>query len=79
MTALVDDLLDVSRVKRGLTELNKDVVDIKAVVHAAVEQTMPLIEEKKQHLKVSIGDAHGTVHGDRNRLVQITANLLNNA
>lgn len=79
MTALVDDLLDVSRVKRGLTELNKDVVDINAVVHAAVEQTMPLIEAKKQHLKVSIGDARGTVHGDRNRLVQITANLLNNA
>lgn len=78
MTSLVDDLLDLSRVKRGLTELNKEIVDIKSVLDAAVEQTMPLIEAKNQQLEVSL-KSHHSIFGDRNRLVQITANLLNNA
>jgi PAS domain S-box-containing protein len=79
MTSLVDDLLDVSRVTRGLVQLEKEVVEVKAAVASAVEQSRPLIEARHHTLTVRLDAAHSTVHGDRTRLVQIIVNLLNNA
>jgi len=79
LSALVDDLLDVSRVTRGLVQLNKDVVDLDNIVDSAVEQSRPLMESRKHSLLVRHEDTHPRVNGDRNRLVQIVANLLNNA
>ncbi|MDB5792833.1 MAG: hypothetical protein JWQ80_2857 [Massilia sp.] len=79
MTALVDDLLDVSRVTRGLVELDKELVDIKAAVSNAIEQARPLIETRRHALTVRTDAAQATVLGDRTRLVQTIANLLNNA
>ncbi|MFC0250419.1 hybrid sensor histidine kinase/response regulator [Massilia consociata] len=79
MTSLVDDLLDVSRVKRGLVELERERVDIKAVVASAVEQARPLIEARGHALDLHIGSHRSWVCGDRIRLVQVVANLLNNA
>ena len=79
MTSLVDDLLDVSRVTRGLVELEKETIDVKAAVASAVEQSRPLIEARHHSLTVRTEAAHSTVHGDRTRLVQVIVNLLNNA
>ncbi|MDB5793561.1 MAG: hybrid sensor histidine kinase/response regulator [Massilia sp.] len=79
MTALVDDLLDVSRVTRGLVELDKGLVDIKSAVASAVEQARPLIEARRHTLVVRTDAAQASVDGDRTRLVQVIANLLNNA
>jgi PAS domain S-box-containing protein len=79
LTALVDDLLDVSRVTRGLIQLQNVEVDIGGVVAAAVEQSRPLIEARRHALVVE-GDADGAhITGDPKRLVQVLANLLNNA
>jgi len=79
MTSLVDDLLDVSRVTRGLVQLEKEYVDVKSAVSSAVEQSRPLIETRKHNLTVRTDAAHSTVLGDRTRLVQVIVNLLNNA
>jgi CheY-like chemotaxis protein len=79
LTELVNDLLDVSRVKRGLVELNKENVDIRSVVSNAVEQTRPLIESRGQKLAIEIAATQATVHGDPTRLTQVLSNLLNNA
>lgn len=79
MTGLVDDLLDVSRVTRGLVVLNKTDLDIKRVVYEAIEQIHPMIEAKHHHLTVDLGAEPAHVEGDVKRLVQILANLLNNA
>ena len=46
MTGLVDDLLDVSRVTRGLVTLDKTKLDAKRVLSDAVEQVRPLIEAR---------------------------------
>jgi PAS domain S-box-containing protein len=79
MTELVDDLLDVSRVTRGLVELEKAPVELKGVLGNAVEQVRPLIESRGHQLttRMAAGDVH--VLGDRTRLVQVISNLLNNA
>ncbi|MCA1855251.1 PAS domain S-box protein [Massilia oculi] len=79
MTSLVDDLLDVSRVTRGLVQLERGRVDIKSVLSSAVEQARPLVEARRHTLDLHIGPAPCWVDGDRIRLVQVLANLLNNA
>ena len=79
MVSLVDDLLDVSRVTRGLVQLERDEVEIGAVVASAVEQSRPLIEARRHALAVRNSLDAPLVHGDRTRLVQVVANLLNNA
>jgi CheY-like chemotaxis protein len=79
MTGLVDDLLDVSRVTRGLIELNNDALDIQHVVNEAVEQACPLIRSRGQVLTISLAPQKASVYGDKKRLVQVLANILNNA
>ena len=79
MTALIDDLLDVSRVTRGLVELERAPLDVGAMMHEAVEQVTPLIEARRHQLALHAPPAGTMVAGDRKRLVQVVANLLNNA
>jgi len=79
MTGLIDDLMDVSRVTRGMVTLDKDRVQLSAVLDDAVEQVRPLLEGRGHRLDVhsALGDA--LVAGDRKRLVQVLANILGNA
>jgi signal transduction histidine kinase len=81
MTGLIDDLLDVSRVTRGLVVLGRDEVDLRRVIGDAVEQVRPLIEARHHQLVLRLPAEFETtcVAGDYKRLVQVVANLLNNA
>lgn len=79
MIGMVDDLLDVSRVTRGLVELDKVTLDIRHVVADAVEQVSPLIRARRQELTLRLASQPALVKGDRKRLVQVLANVLNNA
>jgi signal transduction histidine kinase len=81
MTGLIDDLLDVSRVTRGLVVLARDEVDLRRVIDDAVEQVRPLIEARRHQLALQLAPEAGPafVQGDYKRLVQVLANLLNNA
>ncbi len=79
MVGLVDDLLDVSRVTRGQVTLDKLPQDIKAIIQHSIEQVRPLMEAKQHELTVKLGREPAYVLGDHKRLVQVFANLLNNA
>ncbi len=79
MTSLVDDLLDVSRVTRGLVTLARAPVAARTIVDEAIEQVRPMFEARRQHLQVTLSGPDATVLGDKARLVQVLANLLNNA
>ncbi|MDB5823295.1 MAG: hybrid sensor histidine kinase/response regulator [Herminiimonas sp.] len=79
MTSLVDDLLDVSRVTRGLVKLDRAQIDIGHVVADAIEQVTPLIRARHQHLGLQLTPEAPLVIGDKKRLVQVIVNLLNNA
>ncbi|MFC5480755.1 ATP-binding protein [Massilia suwonensis] len=79
MTRLVDDLLDVSRVTRGLIELDRTLLDVRAIVDEAVEQVRPQLGARRQRLALHLPSVPLTVEGDRARLVQVLANLLGNA
>lgn len=79
MTELVDDLLDVSRVTRGLANLHRAPVDINNVIVDAIEQISHMATEKHHRLFAAVAEAPVYVMGDRTRLVQVFSNILNNA
>ncbi len=79
MTKLVDDLLDVSRVTRGLIALHKETLDINSILADSVEQVHSLVELKRQHLIVEAPNELHFLEGDRTRLIQIFTNSVNNA
>lgn len=79
MRELVDDLMDVSRVTRGLVELECVPVDLRGLVESAIEQVRPLIDTRAHALQVTAPVEPVVVEGDRTRLVQVIANLVNNA
>jgi PAS domain S-box-containing protein len=79
LTDLVDDLLDVSRVTRGLVQIEHNVLDLQNVLHSALEQARPLMDARQHQLTVDLDPAPMRVSGDKTRLVQVVVNLLNNA
>ena len=79
MTSLVDDLLDVARVAQGSMELDNAPLDVSRILADAVEQVAPLIRSRGHALKLDVAPEPVLVMGDRKRLVQVVANLVNNA
>jgi signal transduction histidine kinase len=79
LMGLVDDLLDVSRVTRGLVQVEQSPQDLKLVAAAALEQVTPLLETKRHHLTMDLTRESAYVLGDQKRLVQVLTNLLNNS
>jgi PAS domain S-box-containing protein len=79
MTRLVDDLLDVSRVTRGLVRLDKEPIELADAVAKAVEVASPLLEQKQHHFSASVPRSGLRLEADPTRLTQIIANLLTNA
>jgi signal transduction histidine kinase len=79
MTGLVDDLLDVSRVTRGLVSISTRILDLRKVVDDAAEQIRPLIGARRHKVVLDLPPQVAGVKGDHKRLVQVVANLLGNA
>jgi signal transduction histidine kinase/DNA-binding response OmpR family regulator len=79
LVRLVDDLLDVSRLTLGKIRLAVEVVELEMVVAQAVEAIRPLIDRFGHHLEVTLPDQPVRLRGDPARLIQVFANLLNNA
>jgi signal transduction histidine kinase/ActR/RegA family two-component response regulator len=79
MTKIINDLLDVSRVTRGMVTLENIELDLAEVVSCAVEQVRPLAEARQHQLTVSVPPGTTMVLADRARLIQVVSNLLANA
>ncbi len=79
LVRLVDDLLDVSRITSGKLALNRGRVCASEVVAQAIESTSPLFEERQIRLHSQVSPRPMIVDGDRDRLVQVVANILVNA
>jgi signal transduction histidine kinase/ActR/RegA family two-component response regulator len=79
LTRLIDDLLDVSRIDRGLLELRRERVAVEGIVKNGIETARPAIEAKQQELVVRLSPEPLYVEGDPVRLSQVVSNLVNNA
>ena len=79
MAELIDDLLDVSRVTRGQVVLEKETLNLNGILDESIEQVQSAIAVKHQNLAVHASQVPLFIDGDRKRITQIIANLLNNA
>ncbi len=78
MVRLIDDLLDVSRISRGMLELKKERTDLLAVIEHALETARPYLDQRRQTAAVEARPGVlATV--DATRVSQIIGNLLHNA
>jgi two-component system CheB/CheR fusion protein len=76
---LVDELLDVARIKTGHIELQRQRLELRDCLEKALEAAKATIEERGHRLDVDFTSEPLPVEGDDVRLVQIIQNLLDNA
>jgi PAS domain S-box-containing protein len=80
ITRLIDDLLDVSRITRAALPLNRQLLDARAVVRAAVEGSMHWMQARRHGLAIELPPGEAlTVLADEARLTQVLHRLLHNA
>jgi PAS domain S-box-containing protein len=79
LTRLVDDLLDVSRIKRGKILLRTQQLDLVPLVRSAAEDHRNLLLDAGIELALDLPARPHRLQGDATRLAQIVGNLLNNA
>ncbi len=79
LSRLINDLLDLSRIEAGTMTWPSEPVSLNDIILTSVEGILPLARNKGLHLKTAIEGPLPSVHGARDRLVQVVTNLLSNA
>src|SRR5690606_7574191 len=79
MVRLIDDLLDASRIERGMVELRVEPLELAEVVRTVVADHQASAERRRVALEVELPPEPAWVSGDRARMVQVAGNLITNA
>jgi signal transduction histidine kinase len=79
LARLVDDLLDVSRISSGKIKLRSEPIVVTEVIAHAMETVETIMRERGHRFAVEVADDALKVRGDRVRLTQAIANVLDNA
>ncbi len=74
-----DDLLDAEKISQGRLPLRQEQVELRQLVNDACEEIRPFIDRCGHALTVTMGSESIAVQGDRSRLLQVFANLIQNA
>lgn len=76
---LINDLLDVMRIKTGKLQLHVDQVELSSVIDSVIDSLQPLADSKHIRLQRITTSKTAYVLGDQTRLQQVMWNLLSNA
>ncbi|GIQ71145.1 hypothetical protein XYCOK13_39690 [Xylanibacillus composti] len=79
MSRMLDDLLDVARLKGNTIQLQLQRVSLQGVATGVCEMLKYMLQGKPVRLSLHISDSFPAVQADENRLIQILFNLLHNA
>jgi signal transduction histidine kinase/ActR/RegA family two-component response regulator len=79
LLALINDILDISRIEAGKLALCISSVPVSALCKATLALVRQAAEEKRLTLSCSIDETLTTVEADERRLQQMLVNLFNNA
>lgn len=79
MTFMLDDLLDLSRLKENRIRLHLTNVRVQAVTFGITDMIQLMLDGKPIRLNIGLPDTLPSVHADENRLIQILFNLMHNA
>ncbi len=79
LLALINDVLDLSKIEAGRIELFNETFELLAVVDDIVKTSQPLAEKNKNELVVDIQKEINLVTADQTRVKQVILNLISNA
>ena len=79
LTAIINDVLDITKMEEGKVEWKREKVKIDEVINDAINATYPLFEVKKIDVTKDIDEALPYALGDKDKIVQVVINLLSNA
>ncbi len=79
LLALINDVLDLSKIEAGKMELFAEAFDVATVVRDVSATVLPLVEKNANVLSVEVADNAGAMHTDLTRVGQVLLNLLSNA
>ncbi len=79
LLALINDILDLSKIEAGKMELYVESFELTGVVHDVVNTVQPLVQKNSNTLQVEMAGDLGTMHSDLTRVRQVVFNLLSNA
>lgn len=76
---LIDDLLDIARIRNGKLQLHQSDTDVHDLLKRAIKICEPDITIKRLNLKVDLKATHSSIHADPARIQQIFWNIIANA
>lgn len=76
---MVDDLLDISRIESNRMKLDMESVDLHEALEHSLENVRRLSEDKGIEIETDVQEHIPKVHADKDKLIQVFVNLLNNA
>ena len=79
LLALINDILDLSKVEAGRMELNLDTFALTPLIDEVVKTIEPLAAKNGNHVAVHCDASIGMMHADQMRLRQALLNLMSNA
>ena len=79
LLALINDILDLSKIEAGKMELYLETFDLKTMLDDVVATTRLLVQKKSNTLEVHLSPGLGTMRGDLTKVRQALFNLLSNA
>jgi two-component system phosphate regulon sensor histidine kinase PhoR len=79
INSLVDDLMTISKIELGVIKVEKSLIDITEVLETVTELFRDKAAEKKLFLQISPHPDFLQIQADKNRLIQILTNLVDNA
>ena len=79
LAGLINDLLDLSKIESGKTEMKSGRVSLVGLVHEAVETLRPVAAEKIITVEATISEPSILVWADRDKINQVLMNLVGNA
>lgn len=79
LLALINDVLDLSKVEAGELAIASEPVSMSGVVHSALAATEALARAKGIELRADVPSCLATGFGDERRLTQVLVNLVGNA
>ncbi|HVQ32217.1 MAG TPA: response regulator [Vicinamibacteria bacterium] len=79
LLALINDILDLSKIESGKMELYLEDFDVRALVRDVQSTIHPLVAKNQNRLDVHLADDVGGMHADVTRVRQVLFNLLSNA
>ena len=79
LLALINDILDLSKVEAGKMELHAETFELALLLNEVTATVGPLVERRGNKLVVEGAIESGKLHADRTKLTQMLLNLLSNA